>query len=73
MILNSSNPTEFYVSDVGYLVIKQECCECGHEAQFLLTPEQTRALFSMAADIMQQQEQTWTGIYSKQRTEDVDK
>ena len=63
MMLNSAYPTEFYVSDVGYLVIKQECWECGKETRFLFTPEQTRVLFSMAADIMQQQKQNWTGVY----------
>ena len=63
MILNSASPTEFYVSDVGYLVIKQECWECGRNSQFLLTPDQTRILFSMAAEIMQQQKENWTGVY----------
>ena len=63
MILNSAYPTEFYVSDVGYLVIQQDCFSCGHLTQFLLTPEQTRVLFSMAGDLMQQQKQNWTGVY----------
>ena len=40
MTFLDSYPTEFYVSDVGYLVLKQECFGCGYETQFLITPEQ---------------------------------
>ena len=64
MHLNSNYPTEFYVSDVGYLVIKQDCFECGRNTQFLLTPEQTKVVYNLLPDLMQQQTQRWTGIYT---------
>jgi len=50
MHLNSNYPTEFYVSDVGYLVIKQDCFECGRNTQFLLTPEQTKVVYKETHD-----------------------
>jgi hypothetical protein len=70
MKLLDSYPTEFYVSDVGYLVIKQECFECGHETMFLITPEQTKILFNLQQEIMQQQKVRWNGIYQP-KEEDV--
>jgi hypothetical protein len=63
MHLQDSYPTEFYVSDCGYLVIKQDCNECGRVAQFLISPEQTKVLFNLLPDLMQQQKTKWTGIY----------
>jgi hypothetical protein len=65
MHLADSYPTEFYVSDTGYLVIKQDCCECGRNTMFLITPEQTKVLFNLLPDLMQQQTEQWTGL-SKQ-------
>jgi hypothetical protein len=62
MKLNHSIPTEFYVSEVGYLVIKQECMECGRDSMFLLSPEQTKLLFSKADEILKEQKECWTGF-----------
>lgn len=63
MHLHDSYPTEFYVSDIGYFVMKQECFECGRETQFLLSPEQTKVIFNQLPDLMKQQEERWTGIF----------
>jgi len=63
MRLQDSYPTEFYVSDTGYLVIKQECFECGKETSFLLSPEQTKVFFNLMPELMQQQKERWTGIF----------
>ena len=59
-----SYPTEFYISDVGQLVLKQECFGCGHETQFLITPEQTKILLNLLPDMIKQQTERWTGIQS---------
>jgi hypothetical protein len=59
-----SYPTEFYISDVGYLVLKQECFGCGHETQFLITPEQTKILLNLLPEMIKQQTERWTGIHS---------
>jgi len=64
MRLQDSYPTEFYVSDCGYFVIKQECFECGRETQFLISPEQTKVLFNLLPDLMQEQTTKWTGIFT---------
>ena len=64
MQLQDSYPTEFYVSDCGYFVIKQECFECGRETQFLISPEQTKILFNLLPDLMKEQTTKWTGIYT---------
>ncbi len=64
MRLQDSYPTEFYVSDCGYFVIKQECFECGRETQFLISPEQTKILFNLLPDLMKEQTTIWTGIYT---------
>jgi hypothetical protein len=64
MRLQDSYPTEFYVSDCGYFVIKQECFECGRETQFLISPEQTKILFNLLPDLMKQQTTKWTGIFT---------
>jgi len=63
MRLQDSYPTEFYVSDCGYFVIKQECFECGRETQFLISPEQTKILFNLLPDLMKEQTTKWTGIF----------
>jgi hypothetical protein len=63
MHLNDSYPTEFYVSDVGYLVVKQDCFECGRVTQFMLSPEQTKVFFNLLPDLMKEQTQRWTGIF----------
>jgi len=64
MTFLDSYPTEFYVSDVGYLVLKQECFGCGYETQFLITPEQTKILMNLLPDLVKQQTEKWTGVYS---------
>jgi hypothetical protein len=64
MRLQDSYPTEFYVSDCGYFVIKQDCFECGRETQFLISPEQTKILFNLLPELMQEQTTKWTGIYT---------
>jgi hypothetical protein len=57
-------PTEFYISDSGYLVFKQECFECGRDTQMLISPEQTRVLLNLLPEMIQQQTERWTGIYN---------
>ena len=64
MRLQDSYPIEFYVSDCGYFVIKQDCFECGRETQFLISPEQTKILFNLLPDLMKEQTTKWTGIYT---------
>ncbi len=64
MRLQDSYPTEFYVSDCGYFVIKQDCFECGRLTQFLISPEQTKVLFNLLPDLMQEQTTKWTGIFT---------
>ncbi len=63
MELLPSYRTEFYISDCGYLVIKQEHIECGYEAQFLISPDQTKVLFNLLPDLMQEQTGKWNGLY----------
>jgi hypothetical protein len=63
MHLNDSYPTEFYISDVGYLVLKQDCFECGRVTQFMLSPEQTKVFFNLLPDLMLEQTQKWTGLF----------
>lgn len=70
MHLSDSYPTEFYVSDAGYLVIKQDCFECGRVTQFLISPEQTKVFFNLLPDLMKEQTENWTGIYTPQEDED---
>ena len=71
MHLNDSYPTEFYVSDAGYLVIKQDCFECGRVTQFLISPEQTKVFFDLLPDLMKQQTENWTGLFNPKGEEDV--
>jgi hypothetical protein len=71
MHLSNSYPTEFYVSDVGYLVIKQDCFECGRVTQFLISPEQTKVFFNLLPDLMKQQAENWTGIFIPSEENDV--
>ena len=62
MRMRAAYETEFYVSDVGYLVLKQECPECGRESQFLLSPAQTEALLHNLPKMLMQQNENWTGF-----------
>lgn len=63
MRLLESISTEFYISDSGYFVISQDCFECGKPSKFVLSPEQTKVLFNLLPDLMQDQTTKWTGIY----------
>lgn len=72
MHLNDSYPTEFYVSDVGYLTLKQDCFECGRTTQFLLSPEQTKVFFNLLPDLMREQQEKWTGIFTPNSEESTD-
>ena len=71
MHLNNSYLTEFYVSNSGYLVLKQECFECGKVTQFLISPEQTKVLFNLLPDLMKEQTQNWSGLYNPEGDNDV--
>ena len=71
MHLHDSYPTEFFVSDDGYLVIKQDCFECGSVTQFLISPEQTKVFFNLLPDLMKQQAENWTGIFTPEEESDV--
>ena len=62
MRMRAAYETEFYVSDVGYLVLKQECFECGKLTQFLLSPSQTEALLHNLPKMLMQQNEQWTGF-----------
>jgi|TARA_R110000868_G_scaffold154153_1_gene380202 hypothetical protein len=63
MQLLTSYSTQFYVSDVGYLVIKQDTGFNKTDEHYLLTPEQTKILFNLLPDLMKQQTERWTGLY----------
>ena len=66
MQLNASYPTEMYVSDAGYLVIKQDCFECGRETQFLFSPDQTKTFVNLLPDFLNEQTERWTGIIEQE-------
>ena len=65
MRMNAAYETEFYVSDVGYLVLKQECFECGHITQFLLSPSQSEALLHHLPKMLMEQNEKWTGFHKE--------
>lgn len=71
MKLNASYETEFYVSDIGYLVIEQESYEQGTVVKFILSPEQTKIFFNLLPNLMQQQTQSWTGLFDQLGVADV--
>jgi hypothetical protein len=72
MRLLETYSTDIYVSDVGYLAIKQTCGECGHEPTYLLSPEQTKILFSILPSLMKEQEERWVGVYVSSEQEETD-
>ena len=51
-----SQPVEFYVSTFGYLVFKN------YEIRIILNPEQSKILLNMLPELIEQQNQIWTGI-----------
>ena len=50
------HPIEIYVSNVGYLVFKN------YEIRIILNPEQSKILQKMLPELIEQQDQVWTGI-----------
>lgn len=62
MKLLNSYETEFYVSDSGYLVIRQAGLDSLDYVEIIMTPEQTRTLFNLSTELLDQQKASWTGI-----------
>jgi hypothetical protein len=56
MKFRKANPVEFYVSTAGYLVFKN------YSITIALTPDQTKLLQEQLPEIIELQEQHWTGI-----------
>ena len=56
MKFRKANPVEFYVSTAGYLVFKK------YSITITLTPDQTKLLQEELPEIIELQEQHWTGI-----------
>jgi len=51
-----ANPVEFYVSTAGYLVFKN------YSITIVLTPDQSKILLDQLPDLIDLQDQQWTGI-----------
>ncbi len=62
MRLLNGYQTEFYVSNAGYLVIRQESFDNPSPVEIILTPEQAKILFNLSTELMDQQKAIWTGI-----------
>jgi len=56
MKFHKANPVEFYVSTAGYLVFKN------YSITIILTPDQSKILLDQLPDLIDIQEQHWTGI-----------
>jgi hypothetical protein len=56
MKFHKANPVEFYISTTGYLVFKN------YSITILLTPEQSKVLLDQLPDLIDIQDQVWTGI-----------
>ena len=56
MKFHKANPIEFYVSTAGYLVFKN------YTITIILTPEQSKVLLDQLPDLIDVQDQVWTGI-----------
>ena len=56
MKFHKANPIEFYVSTAGYLVFKN------YSITIILTPEQSKVLLDQLPDLIDVQDQVWTGI-----------
>jgi len=56
MKFHKANPVEFYVSTAGYLVFKN------YSITIILTPDQSKILLDQLPDLIDIQEQQWTGI-----------
>ena len=63
MRLLNGQTTELYVSNYGYLIIKQENVYDPHEViEIRFTPEQAEILLSKLPSLIQEQAINWTGI-----------
>ena len=51
-----AEPVEFYVSDSGYLVFKN------YSITIILTPQQSRILQRQLPDLIEEQNELWTGV-----------
>ena len=51
-----AEPVEFYVSASGYLVFKN------YTITIILTPEQSRFFQKQLADLIEEQDELWTGV-----------
>jgi hypothetical protein len=51
-----SQPVEFYVSTAGYLVFKN------YSITIVLNPEQSKVLLDQLPDLIELQDQHWTGV-----------
>ena len=51
-----AEPVEFFVSDSGYLVFKN------YSITIILTPEQSRFLQKQLPDLIEEQDELWTGV-----------
>ena len=72
MKLLETYPTDIYVSDIGYLTIRQDLYFGQGETTFLISPEQTRIIFSMLPVLMKEQEERWVGVYVPPNQEETD-
>ena len=63
MRLLNGQTTELYVSDYGYLIVKQENVYGPHEmVEIRFTPEQAEILLSKLPSLIQEQSLNWTGL-----------
>jgi hypothetical protein len=56
MKFRKAEPVEFFVSTVGYLVFQN------YSITIILTPEQSKVLLKQLPELIEKQEQHWTGI-----------
>ena len=56
MKFHKANPVEFYVSTAGYLVFKN------YSITIILTPDQSKILLDQLPDLIDIQDQQWTGV-----------
>jgi hypothetical protein len=54
-----SQPVEFFVSTDGYLVFQN------YKIQIVLNPEQSRILQNMLPELIEEQDEVWTGVEEK--------
>ena len=56
MKFQKAHPVEFYISTAGYLVFKN------YSITIALTPDQSKMLLDQLPDLIDLQDQHWTGI-----------